>query len=66
MNIFLYTFVKINMIILLAHYESSPVNPILSLYCIILHEPHMPLGNDLSCNKVLFCSVLIESDSENI
>ena len=31
---------------------------------VILHEPHMPLGNGLSCIKVLFCSVLFCITSE--
>ena len=32
----------------------------LYLYCnSLLHEPHMPLGNGLSCNKVLFCLKVI-------
>ena len=43
-GIFLHTFVKINMII-----SCKP-------HLVILHEPHMPLDNGPSCNKVvLFC-----------
>ena len=53
MNIFLHTFVKINMIILLAHYEIISCKP--HLVIVILYEPHMPLGNGLSSNKLLFC-----------
>ena len=36
------------------------VNPILSLYCIILHAPHMLMVNGLNCNNILW--VVPQSD----
>ena len=36
------------------------VNPILSLYCIILHAPHMLMVNGLNCNNIL--GVVPQSD----
>ena len=58
MNVLLHSFVKNNMSVLLTHYEFSSCKPHL---VILLYELHMPLSNDLSCNKLLFCSVTLKA-----
>ena len=58
MNVLVHSFVKNNMSVSLTHYEFSSCKPHL---VILLYELHMPLSNDLSCNKLLFCSVTLKA-----